>query len=110
MTVDQSEPEDGVAFDYSAPPAAAPFVAPTPTLTARQMRLALLAHGVTSAQVDAALAAISDPHAREIAQIEWHYATTFDRSHPLVASLAAILLPDMTSEALDAAWRAAAAI
>ena len=44
---------------------------PTPVLTRRQLRLGLLANGITTAQVEAVIAAIPDEITRETAQIEW---------------------------------------
>jgi hypothetical protein len=86
------------------------YVAPTPddlreampTLTARQFRLGLVGAGRSLSDVDNAIAAIPDQAEREAARIEWLYATTFRRSHPLVISLAPAL--GFTPEALDTLW------
>lgn len=90
----------------------APYVAPPPppppALTRRQLRLGLLAGGITTAQVEATIAAISDPIARETAQIEWADASTYERSHPLVDQIGLAL--DLTPEQIDAMWFAAAAL
>lgn len=79
-----------------------------PALTARQLRLGLLALGVTRAQVEALIAAIPDDTAREATLIEWEYATTYDRAHPLVAQIGAALR--LAEQDLDAAWIAAASL
>lgn len=78
-----------------------------PTLTAAQLRLALLGLGVTAAQVEAAIAAMPVTEMeREAARIQWEYATTFQRDHPLVVALGAAL--GLTEAQIDAAWREAA--
>ncbi|MHA7777417.1 hypothetical protein [Roseibium sp. M-1] len=76
-----------------------------PSLTARQFRLGLLDAGRTFAQVGSAIAAIEDEADRAEAEVEWEYAATFDRTHPLVVSLSAALgfIPDE----VDALWQAA---
>lgn len=101
------EDDDGVTFDYTTP-AVVPGAAPLPTLTARQLRLALLALNVFPADVAATIAQISDPTARAIAEIEWAHTTAYEREHPLVESVAAALLPNLSPADLDAVWREAA--
>lgn len=72
------------------------------SLSMRQARLALLGAGLLDA-VQAGILAMP-----QAAQIEWDYATTVERSSPLVATLAASL--GLTSEALDALFTAGAAL
>lgn len=76
-----------------------------PPLTARQLRLGLIAAGVTLSSVDAAIAAIPDPTEREIATVEWEYASQFERDHSLIEQVGNAL--GMTVEQIDAAWLAA---
>ena len=91
------------------PPPAPPAPPPVPVITARQLRLALLGLGVTGAQVEAQIATIPGTDAdREAAMIEWEYATTYQRDHPLVAMLGAAL--GLTEAQIDAAWMEAATI
>lgn len=92
----------------NAPEAHSEAPPPMPTLSARQLRLGMLGLGISQAQVDAAIGAIPDERARAAALIEWEYATTFERSHPLIGGIAAAL--GMDDEQLDAAWRQAATI
>lgn len=83
----------------------APFVPepPTfPTISPRQLRLALLETGTSGIQVDALLSAISDPDERDYAVIEWNHATAFGRDHPLIASLGSAL--GYTEEQIDTLW------
>lgn len=85
------------------------FLAPTPSLpalTARQFRLGLLDAGMAQAQVDAVIAQIEDEASRIRAQIEWEYASQFQRAHPLVTTLSAAL--GLTPEQVDEMWASAA--
>jgi hypothetical protein len=79
-----------------------------PALTARQIRLGLLLNSITSAHVDAAIAAMPEGVDKEIAKIEWEYATTFNRAHPLVAAIGAGL--GLSLEQIDQMWAASAAL
>ena len=80
-----------------------------PTLTAAQLRLALLGLGVAAAQVEAAIDAMPGTETeREAARIQWEYATTFSRDHALVANIGVAL--GLTDEQIDNAWRDATAI
>ena len=76
---------------------------PMPTITAAQLRLALLGLGMTGAQVEAAIGAMPGTDTqREAARIQWEYATTFSRQHPLVVALGAAL--GRTEAQIDNAW------
>jgi len=98
---------DELLFEPAPPaPPAPPLV---PAITARQLRLALLGLGLTGAQVEAQIAAMpGTPAQREAAMIEWEYATTYQRDHPLVVALGAAL--GLTEAQIDAAWMEAATI
>jgi hypothetical protein len=87
-----------------------PAPAPMPTITRRQLRLALLNRfGLTSAQVEAEIAALPRaPIEREAAMIEWQDATTYERDHWLVIALGAAL--GLTTAQIDDAWREAATL
>lgn len=76
-----------------------------PNLTARQLRLGLVLNGLSPAAVEASLDAIEDQQQRELAKIEWEYATQFERSHPLIAQVAAGF--GLTTAQVDAMWEAA---
>jgi len=89
------------------PPPPAPEVPPPPRLTRRQLRLGLLAAGITTAQVETVIAAIPDEIDRETAQIEWADASQYERTHPLVDRIGASM--SLTPEQIDAMWLAAAA-
>jgi len=80
----------------------APPPSPPPTLTARQLRLGLLSLGIRAAQVEEAIAYIPDEMTREVALIEWEYATAFDRNSELVASIGAAL--GLSESQIDDSW------
>lgn len=91
-----------------------PYVPPTieetrvtmPSLTARQLRLGLVNGGFSLAQVSAVIDAMPDGPEKETAEIEWEYATTFNRMHPLIAIVGGAL--GLSDEQIDAMWMAAA--
>ena len=64
---------------------------PVLTLTARQVRLVLLALGLGDEQVRAKINLIPDATRRAAALIEWEYATIIHSNHPLVLNIAAAL-------------------
>ncbi|TKT46179.1 hypothetical protein [Rhizobium sp. LC145] len=85
-----------------------PYVSPPQVLgplTARQLRLGLVMNGYAIEQVEAAIDAIENPQDRAVAKIEWEYASTFNRTHPLIAQVGTVL--GLTSETIDAMWEAA---
>ena len=88
------------------------WVVPVPagpaSVTARQIRLWLVRHGVSLAAVDAAIDAIPDQQAREECRVEWAYAPYVERSHPMLVPLAAAL--GLTEAQVDDAFREAATI
>ena len=61
------------------------------SVSARQIRLWLVAHGVSLAAVDAAIDAIPDALQRDSVRVEWEYAPYVERSHPMLVPLAAAL-------------------
>lgn len=89
--------------EWFAPP---PFV--PPSVTARQIRLWLVAHGVSLAAVNVAIDAIPDAAQREMVRVEWEYAPYVERSHPMLIPLASAL--GLTAEQVDAAFREAAGL
>jgi hypothetical protein len=90
-----------------------PYTPPTPeelrdavpSLTARQLRLGLVNKGITPSQVVAALELLPSGRAKDTALIEWEYATTFQRTHALVALIGAVL--GLTGEQIDKMWNSA---
>ncbi|WP_425086986.1 hypothetical protein [Stappia sp.] len=91
---------------WTHPAPASPLPVVYPSLTPRQLRLMLLNIGITEAQVDAEIDAIADPVERDASRIEWKYASTYERDHPLIDQMAtAFSLPP---EQVDTLWLAAA--
>jgi len=86
-----------------------PGESPVPeSVSARQIRLWLVRHGIALAQVDAAIDALSDQKQREEVRVEWDYAPYVERSHPMLVPLAAAL--GLTEAQVDDAFREAAGI
>lgn len=85
---------NGQIDNYEAPPVT------FQSLTPRQIRLGLLGAGITEAMVDSALANDAS------GLIEWKYATTYNRDHPLVSALSSSF--SLTSEQIDTLWLSAA--
>ena len=77
-------------------------------VSARQIRLWLIQHGVSLSQVDAAIASIPDQLQRDRVQVEWEYAPYVERSHPMLVPLALAL--GLTEQQVDQAFIEAAVI
>ena len=78
------------------------------SVSARQIRLYLIRHGISLAQVDAAIDAIPDAQQREECRVEWDYAPYVERSHPMLVPLAAAL--GLSESQVDEAFREASTI
>ncbi|KSV84532.1 hypothetical protein N183_11950 [Sinorhizobium sp. Sb3] len=74
-------------------------------LTARQLRLGLVNAGISPSTVTATIGGMADGPDKDKAQIEWEYASTFNRTHPLIATVGAAL--GLTDVQIDAMWTAA---
>jgi len=87
----------------------APDTSPVPaSISARQIRLWLVRHGIGLAAIEAAIDAIPDKQARESVRVEWEYAPYVERSHAWLVPLAGAL--GLTEMQIDAAFREAATI
>jgi len=71
------------------------------SVTARQIRLALIANAISLASIDTALDTLEEP-TKSLAKIEWEYAGSFDRNNPLVETVGQLL--EFTSSQLDDLW------
>jgi hypothetical protein len=78
------------------------------SVSARQIRLWLVRHGVSLAAVDAAIDAIPDQLQRDSVRVEWDYAPYVERSHPMLVPLAAAL--GLGEEQVDQAFVEAAVL
>ena len=77
-----------------------------PEITPKQLRLVLLENGVNSKAVEAAIAAIEDETIREVAMIEWKYATGYQRNNANLIMIATELL-GFDDLKIDAMWQSA---
>jgi hypothetical protein len=71
-------------------------------ISARQVRIWLLQHGISLQQVENAIDTIQDPVLRDITKVEWEYAPYIERNHPMLVPLAQAL--GLTQEQLDQAF------
>jgi len=92
----ETDPE--VAAFLNPPP-------PMPALTSRQLRLGLVLNGISLSSVEAAIDAIEDPTDREVARIEWEYASQFVRDHPLISQIGTAI--GLTPAQIDTMWQEA---
>lgn len=79
-----------------------------PSVTARQIRLWLVTHGISLSAVELAIDAIPDAQQREMVRVEWEYAPYVERTHPMLVPLAAAL--GLSEAQVDQAFREAATI
>lgn len=72
------------------------------SISARQVRIWLIQHGISLATVEAAIDTIQDPILKEITKVEWEYAPYIERNHPMLVPLAQAL--GLTQDQLDQAF------
>lgn len=72
------------------------------TVSARQVRIWLIQHGISLSQVENAIDNIQDPVTRDITRVEWEYAPYIERSHPMLIPLGDAL--GLSSEQIDQAF------
>ena len=75
-------------------------------ITPKQLRLVLLENSINAKAVEAAIAAISDETTREVAGIEWNYATGYQRNNENLIMIATDLL-GLDALKIDDMWQAA---
>lgn len=78
------------------------------SVSARQIRLWLVRHGVSLSAVDSAINAIPDQQQRDEVRIDWDWAPYVERSHPMLLPLAQAL--GLTPEQVDNAFREASTL
>lgn len=83
------------------------LISPLPSITPRQLRLALVFAGVDLANIDAVIDTLPEP-TKTMTKIEWEYAIDFERSNVMVAALGAAL--GLTNAQIDAIWELGAKI
>lgn len=79
-----------------------------PSVTARQIRLWLVAQNYSLDMIAQAIAAIPDQATRDAVAVEWEYAPYIERSHPWLVPLAQALGLDESN--VDQAFREAASL
>ena len=75
-------------------------------ITPKQLRLVLLENGINAKAVETAIASIPDETTREIAEIEWNYATGYGRNNENLIMIATDLL-GFDDLKIDAMWQSA---
>lgn len=96
---------DGEVFSPPPPPTPEDTRAAMPPITRRQLRLTLVRNGISLADVSTAIAAIPDDLTRAEAEIEWEDASTYERLHPTLLTIADALA--LSPEHVDAMWQQA---
>lgn len=90
----QFNPDYVWAITYETPP--------VPALTRRQFRLALVLNGYNLADIELLINQIADQTQRQIIQVEWQDATTFERHSGDLVVMADLM--GMDKPAVDALW------
>ena len=75
-------------------------------ITPKQLRLVLLENGINAKAVETAIAAIENETIREVAMIEWQYATGYQRNNANLIMIATDLL-GFDDLKIDAMWQSA---
>jgi hypothetical protein len=78
------------------------------SVSARQIRLWLVSHGIALATIEAAIDSIVEPVTRETVRVEWEYAPVIERAHPWLVPLASAL--GLDEAGVDQAFREAATL
>lgn len=78
------------------------------SISARQIRLWLVGHGISLAAVEQAIDGIADQAQRDLVRVEWEYAPFVERSHPMLVPLAAAL--GLNEAQVDQAFREASTL
>ena len=81
---------------------------PVPALTRRQFRLALVLNGYNLADIELLINQIPDEMQRQITQVEWQDATTFERHSTNLLVMADLM--EMDKPTVDALWTQALAL
>lgn len=70
-----------------------------PSVTPRQLRLAIIKNGISLSQIDNLIEAIPDEKVKEAVKIEWEYAIEFERNHEFIDQFGKAL--GLTNEQID---------
>lgn len=75
---------------------------PTPALTRRQFRLALVTNGYSFAEIETLIEQIPDEVQKQIIKIEWQDAAVFERNNSNLLTMSALM--GLSAEQVDALW------
>jgi hypothetical protein len=75
-----------------------PLPSVPPSVSPRQMRIALITSGVSLQDIEDTLDSLPEPH-RSIAKVTWEYSVEFQRNNPILISLAPML--GLTEQQVD---------
>lgn len=98
-----SENPDAPVHVYVGP-TAEEVRASMPSISARQLRLGLVRGGISLDTVTTTIEAMPAGPSKDEARIEWEYATTFNRMHPLIISVSSAL--GLSPDQVDTMWNA----
>jgi hypothetical protein len=98
--------ENGVIIGTNQSETLSPVV--PESVSARQIRLWLVRHGISLSQVDSAIDNIPDQLQRDSVRVEWDYAPYVERNHPMLIPLASAL--ELTEQQVDQAFIEASSI
>jgi hypothetical protein len=98
--------ENGVVIGVNQSESLSPVV--PESVSARQIRLWLVRHGISLSQVETAIDSIQDIMQRDSVRVEWEYAPYVERSHPMLVPLASAL--GLTEQQVDIAFIEASSI
>lgn len=81
-----------------------PITRPVPQkISARQIRLWLVNHGISMDMVDVAIDGIEDETTKQLVKVEWEYAPHVERNHAWLIPMAQVL--GFTEEQIDQCFR-----
>jgi len=78
------------------------------TISARQIRMWLVSHGISLSAIESAIDQIEDVQQRELVRVEWEYAPYIERNHPMLVPISNSL--GFTEEQIDQAFIEASAL
>jgi len=98
-------PDDQLPAGWSKIPQEIPV---PQTITATQIRLWLVSHGISMTQIYTIISQITDPLIKAQIEVQWEYAPYVERNHPMINTLGASL--GLDSDQIDQAFREASSL
>lgn len=106
IDVSSIEPRPEIGWLYSNNQFSAPSPK-LPSISPRQVRLALVLSGISLETIESAIDSLSEPE-KTLARISWEYAVEYERENPIVNSLGLML--GFTSNQIDELWAVASTL